>query len=90
MKKKKTAHAAQRWILSGESAAKQIGCVAGRYVFLGNHPLKVVVITVSTTTFVSRIWSEGYHGSVSVILVRKIYYGKSIGGTLLAVKHYGG
>ena len=31
VKKKNTAHAAQRWILSGETAAKSIGCVAGRY-----------------------------------------------------------
>ena len=33
--KKNTAHAAQRWILSGESAAKLIGCVAGRCVLSG-------------------------------------------------------
>ena len=67
------------------------GVLRGGMLFLGNHPLKVVVITVSTTTFVSRIWSEGYHGSVSAsILFWKIYYGKSIGVRLLAVKHYGG
>ena len=35
VKKKNTAHAAQRWILSGESAAKWIGCVAGRLIFQG-------------------------------------------------------
>ena len=40
------------------------GVLRGGMLFLGNHPLKVVVITVRTTTFVSRIWKKGYHGSV--------------------------
>ena len=67
------------------------GVLRGGMLFLGNHPLKVVVIMMSTTTFVSRIWSKGYHGSVSAsIWFWKIYYGKSIGVRLLAVKHYGG
>ena len=67
------------------------GVLRGGMLFLGNHPLKVVVIMMSTTTFVSRIWSKGYHGSVSAsIWFCKIYHGKSIGVRLLAVKHYGG
>ena len=33
--KKNTAHAAQRWFCRGESAAKWIACVAGRYVLSG-------------------------------------------------------
>ena len=67
------------------------GVLRGGMLFLGNHPLKVVVIMMSTTTFVSRIWSKGYHGSVSAsIWFWKIYYGKSIGVRLLTVKHYGG
>ena len=67
------------------------GVLRGGMLFLGNHPLKVVVIMMSTTTFVSRIWSKGYHGSVSAsIWFWKIYYGKSIGVRLLAVKHYSG
>ena len=41
------------------------GVLRGGMLFLGNHPLKVVVIMMSTTTFVSRIWNKGYHGSVS-------------------------
>ena len=44
--KKNTAHAAQRWILSGESAAKLIGCVAGRCVLSGQSSAE----------------SGGYHG----------------------------
>ena len=38
-------------------------CCGAVRSFRGNHPLKVVVITVRTTTFVSRIWNKGYHGS---------------------------
>ena len=41
------------------------GVLQGGIIFPGNHPLKVVVITVRITTFVSRIWNKGYHGSVS-------------------------
>ena len=45
--------------------------------FLDNHSLKVVVITVRTTTFVSRIWNKGYHGSAGAsIWFCKIYRGK--------------
>ena len=40
------------------------GELRGGMLFLGNHPLKVVVITVRTTTFASRIWNKGYHRSV--------------------------
>ena len=40
------------------------GVLRGGTFFLGNHLLKVVVITVKTTTFVSKIWNKGYHGSV--------------------------
>ena len=36
----------------------------GGMFFLGNHPLKVVVITVRTTTFASRIWNKGHRGSM--------------------------
>ena len=45
-------------ILSGEVSGKmnRVCCEA---VFLGNHPLKVVVITLRTTTFASRIWNKG-------------------------------
>ena len=40
------------------------GVLRGGMLFLGNHPLKVVVITVRTTIFSVRIWNKGYHGSV--------------------------
>ena len=40
------------------------GVLRGGKFFLGNRPLKVVVITVRTTTFVCKIWNKGYHGSM--------------------------
>ena len=53
------------------------GVLRGGTFFLGNHPLKVVVITVRTTTFVSRIWNKRYHGSVGALIwFCKIYHGK--------------
>ena len=66
-------------ILSGESAAKWSGVLRDGTFCLGNHPLKVVVITVRTTTFVSKIWNKGYHGSVGASRwFCRIYYGKAI------------
>ena len=62
VKKKNTAHAAQRWILSGETAAKWIGCVAGQLILSwtfphwsggshgDNQPLSVPVFKMNTTT----------------------------------------
>ena len=38
-------------------------CCGAVHSFRGDYPLKMVVITVRTTTFVSRIWNKGYHGS---------------------------
>ena len=53
------------------------GVLRGGTFFLGSHPLKVVVITVRTTTFVSRIWNKRYHGSVGALIwFCKIYHGK--------------
>ena len=55
------------------------GVLRGGTFFLGNHPLKVVVITARTTTFVSRIWNKGYHGSVGAsIWFCKFYCGKAV------------
>ena len=54
------------------------GVLRGGTFFLGNHPLKVVVITVRTTTFVSRIWNKGHHGSVGAsIWFCKFYCNKA-------------
>ena len=53
------------------------GVLWGGTFFLDNYLLKVVVITVRTTIFVSRIWNKGYHGSVGAsIWFCKIYHGK--------------
>ena len=55
------------------------GVLRGGTFFLGNHLLKVVVITVKTTTFVSKIWNKGYHGSVGAsIWFCKFYCGKAV------------
>jgi hypothetical protein len=45
--------------LSGETAAKRSGVLRGGTFFLGNHPLKVVVIMVRTTTFQAGFGIEG-------------------------------
>ena len=49
----------RRRILSGETAAKRSGVLRGGTFFLGNHPLKVVVIMVRTTTFQAGFGIEG-------------------------------
>ena len=55
------------------------GVLQGGTFFPGNHPLKVVVIMVRTTTFVSRIWNKGYHGSMGAsIWFCKFYCNKAI------------
>ena len=55
------------------------GVLWGGTVFLDNYLLKVVVITVRTTTFVSRIWNKGYHGSVGAsIWFCKFYCNKAV------------
>ena len=54
-------------------------CCGAVRSFGGNHSLKVVVITARTTTFVSRIWNKGYHGSVGAsIWFCKFYCGKAV------------
>ena len=54
------------------------GVLWGGTFFLDNYLLKVVVITVRTTTFVSRIWNKGYHGSVGTSRwFCKIYHDKA-------------
>ena len=51
----------------------------GGIIFPGNHPLKVVVITVRTTTFASRIWNKGYRGSMGASRwFCKIYCDKAV------------
>jgi len=76
--KKNTAHAVQAKDFVGVKRRQNDRVVAGRYVLSGQYPLKVVVITVRTTTFVSRIWNKGYHGSVGTsIWFCKIYYDKA-------------
>ena len=53
--------------------------------FRGDYPLKVVVITVRTTTF-SKIWNKGYHGSVGASRwFCKIYCGKAVVVGLICV-----
>ena len=55
------------------------GVLRGGTFFLGSHPLKVVVITVRTTTFVGRIWNKGYHGSMGASRwFCRIYCGKAV------------
>ena len=55
------------------------GVLRGGAFFLGNHLLKVVVITVRTTTFSVGIWNKGYHGRTSAsIWFCKIYCGKAV------------
>ena len=80
MKKKNTAHAVQAKDFVGvKRRQNRSGVLRGGTFFLGNHPLKVVVITVRTTTFVSRIWNKGYHESVGAsILFCEIYCGKAV------------
>ena len=61
------------------------GVLRGGTFFPGNHPLKVVVITVRTTTF-SKIWNKGYHGSVGASRwFCKIYCGKAVVVGLICV-----
>ena len=55
------------------------GVLRGGTFFLGNHLLKVVVITVRTTTFSVGIWNKGYHGRTSAsIWFCKIYCSKAV------------
>ena len=55
------------------------GVLWGGTFFLDNYLLKVVVITVRTTTFVSRILNKGYHGSVGAsIWFYKFYCNKAV------------
>ena len=62
------------------------GVLRGGTFFPGNHPLKVVVITVRTTTF-SKIWNKGYHGSVGASRwFCKIYCGKAVIVGLIQIK----
>ena len=76
--KKNTAHAAQRWFCRVNRRQNESGVLRGGTFFSGNHPLKVVVITVRTTTF-SKIWNKGYHGRTSAsIWFCKIYCGKAV------------
>ena len=61
------------------------GVLWGGTFFLDNYLLKVVVITVRTTTFVSRIWNKGYHESVGAsILFCEIYCGKAVEVSLIS------
>ena len=78
VKKKNTAHAVQAKDFVGLNRRQnESGVLRGGTFFLGSHPLKVVVITVRTTTFVSRIWNKRYHGSVGALIwFCKIYHGK--------------
>ena len=78
VKKKNTAHAVQAKDFVGWNRRQnESGVLRGGTFFLGSHPLKVVVITVRTTTFVSRIWNKRYHGSVGALIwFCKIYHGK--------------
>ena len=80
VKKKNTAHAVQAKDFVGWNRRQnESGVLRGGTFFLGSHPLKVVVITVRTTTFVSRIWNKRYHGSVGALIwFCKIYHGKVV------------
>ena len=49
--KKNTAHAAQRWFCRVNRRQNESGVLRGGMLFLGNHPLKVVVITMRTDHF---------------------------------------
>ena len=51
VKKKNTAHAAQRWFCRVNRRQNDSGVLRGGTFFLGNHLLKVVVITVRTDHF---------------------------------------
>ena len=76
--KKNTAYAVQAKDFVGvKQRQNESGVLRGSTFFPGIHPLKVVVITVSTTTF-SRIWNKGYHGSMGASRwFCKIYYCKA-------------
>ena len=85
VKKKNTAHAAQRWFCQVNRRQNESGVLRGGTFFPGNHPLKVVVITVRTTTF-SKIWNKRYHGSVGASRwFCKIYCGKAVVVGLICV-----
>ena len=78
-------------ILSGESAAKWIGCVAGRYVLSGRLSAESGGYHGENHHFSGRIWNKGYHGSIGASrCFFKIYCGKAVKVGLLSVKHYGG
>ena len=87
--KKNTAHAVQAKDFVGvKRRQNESGVLRGGMFFLGSHPLKVVVITVRTTTFGSRIWNKGYHGSVGAsIWFCEIYCGKVIEVRLIDSEH---
>ena len=64
VKKKNTAHAAQRWFCRGESAAKWSGVLRGGTFFPGWLSAESGGYHGENHHFFSRIWNKGYHGSV--------------------------
>ena len=73
--KKNTAHAVQAKDFVGvKQRQNESGVLRGGTFFLGNHPLKVVVITVSTTTFSAGFGIKG----IMEVQVRQYGFSKFI------------